>query len=185
MVIRLHANARTFPRIRREIQTVPPEVSNRELAERDGVTVDTIRRWRSRDSVEDRSHRPHRLRTTLTPEQKVVVVELRRTLLLLHSVVQAANQWHGGAFQRIHRRSPRCPSLREPCRPQYLASAIRAPIQSPYPAACARAQDTHPGHEEMTEKRPRFSANMQGIRRSLTTRKVYFGQSVSRGTLRR
>ena len=43
MVIRLHANARTSPRIRREIQAALPEVSNRELAERDGVTVNTIR----------------------------------------------------------------------------------------------------------------------------------------------
>ncbi|RMG92999.1 MAG: hypothetical protein D6703_00470 [Zetaproteobacteria bacterium] len=32
--------------------------------------------------MEDRSHTPHRLQTTLSPEQEVVVVELRRTLLL-------------------------------------------------------------------------------------------------------
>ncbi len=82
MVIRLHANATTSPKIRREIQSAPPEVSDRELARRYGVTVDTIRRWRKRDSVEDRSHTPHRLQTRLTPEQEIVVVEIRRTLLL-------------------------------------------------------------------------------------------------------
>ena len=32
--------------------------------------------------MEDRSHTPHHLQTRLTPEQEVVVVELRRTLLL-------------------------------------------------------------------------------------------------------
>jgi len=82
MVIRLHANATTSPKIRREIQAAPPEVSDSALAKRYGVTVDTIRRWRGRDSVEDRSHTPHHLQTTLTKAQEDVVVEIRRTLLL-------------------------------------------------------------------------------------------------------
>jgi len=32
--------------------------------------------------MQDRSHRPHKLSTTLTPAQEAIVVELRRTLLL-------------------------------------------------------------------------------------------------------
>ena len=47
-----------------------------------GVREDTIRRWKRRDGVADGSHTPHRLPTTLTPAQEVVVVELRKTLLL-------------------------------------------------------------------------------------------------------
>jgi transposase InsO family protein len=46
------------------------------------VTVDTVRRWRKRTEVQDASHAPHRLQTTLTPMQEAVAVEIRRTLLL-------------------------------------------------------------------------------------------------------
>ena len=42
----------------------------------------TARKWKNRDDVQDLSHRPHKLSTTLTPGQEAVVVELRRTLLL-------------------------------------------------------------------------------------------------------
>tara|TARA_R110000737_G_scaffold309994_1_gene318552 strand:- start:1159 stop:1485 length:327 start_codon:yes stop_codon:yes gene_type:complete len=35
-----------------------------------------------RDSVEDRSHMPHRLQTTLTPAQEAVAVALRQTHLV-------------------------------------------------------------------------------------------------------
>ena len=52
------------------------------LAERFGVTPQTIYKWRKRDSVEDRSHTPHRLQTTLTPAQEAVAVALRKTLLV-------------------------------------------------------------------------------------------------------
>jgi hypothetical protein len=46
------------------------------------VTADTLRRWKGRDRVEDRSHTAHRLQTTLTPAQEAVVVALRQTLWL-------------------------------------------------------------------------------------------------------
>ncbi|WP_353848914.1 helix-turn-helix domain-containing protein, partial [Alcanivorax sp.] len=80
MNIRLHANATTTPRIRKALQQAPEHVSNRKLAEQFGISVATVRRWRYRDSIEDRSHTPHHLRTTLTPEQQQVVLALRRTL---------------------------------------------------------------------------------------------------------
>ena len=80
MVIRLHKNARTTPAIRREIQTSTLPI--RELAERYGLSRQTVAKWRQRSSPEDASHRPHRLHTLLTPAQEAVVVELRRLLLL-------------------------------------------------------------------------------------------------------
>jgi len=80
MNIRLHVNAVTTPRIRREIQASTE--SHVALAARYNVSIDTIRRWRGREDVHDRSHTPHRLQTTLTPAQEVIVVELRRLLLL-------------------------------------------------------------------------------------------------------
>ena len=52
------------------------------LAERYGVTEQTVYKWRHRDSVDDRSHTPHRLQTTLTPAQEAVAVALRKTLLV-------------------------------------------------------------------------------------------------------
>jgi transposase InsO family protein len=53
-----------------------------EVAQRYNITRDTVRKWRGRDDMQDRSHRPHKLSTTLTPAQEAIVVELRRTLLL-------------------------------------------------------------------------------------------------------
>ncbi len=80
MLISLHKQATTTPRIRAEIQasTEPAWV----LAERFGTTEQTIWKWRKRDNVQDRSHTPHRLQTTLTPAQEAVAVSLRTSLLL-------------------------------------------------------------------------------------------------------
>jgi hypothetical protein len=47
-----------------------------------GIPIDTVRRWRKREDVHDRSHTAHRLNTTLTEAQEAVVIELRRSLLL-------------------------------------------------------------------------------------------------------
>jgi hypothetical protein len=52
------------------------------VAERYGISEQTVWKWRKRDSVQDRSHTPHRLQTTLTPAQEAVAVALRKTLLL-------------------------------------------------------------------------------------------------------
>ena len=80
MLVRLHSQATTTPKVRVEIQASdePAWV----LAERHGTTEQTIYKWRHRDSVEDRSHTPHRLQTTLTPAQEAVAVALRKTLLV-------------------------------------------------------------------------------------------------------
>jgi len=52
------------------------------LAERFGITEQTVYKWKHRDSVHDRSHTPHRLQTTLTPAQEADAVALRKTLLV-------------------------------------------------------------------------------------------------------
>lgn len=80
MRINLHANATTTPKSRAYIQQSTR--SDRGLARELGVAVDTVRRWRKRSDVMDRSHTPHRLQSVLTPIQEAVVVQLRKTLLL-------------------------------------------------------------------------------------------------------
>src|SRR6056297_2343701 len=80
MLVRLHSEATTTPKIRAEIQA-----SNEAawvLADRHGISEQTVYKWRHRDSVEDKSHTPHRLQTTLTPAQEAVAVALRTTLLV-------------------------------------------------------------------------------------------------------
>ena len=76
----LHSLARTTQLIRKEIRESTE--TQAELARRYNVTRQTINKWQKRDSAEDRSHRPDTLRTTLTPAQEAVVVELRTSLLL-------------------------------------------------------------------------------------------------------
>ena len=80
MMIALHTHARTTPAVRAEIAASSERASV--LACRYGVTPATVYKWKSRQTVQDRSHTAHRLQTTLTPAQEAVVVHLRRTLLL-------------------------------------------------------------------------------------------------------
>ena len=80
MLIHLHKQATTTPKVRAAIQSSDEPAST--LAGRFGTTEQTVYKWRHRDSVEDRSHTPHRLQTTLTPAQEAVAVALRTTLLV-------------------------------------------------------------------------------------------------------
>jgi transposase-like protein len=79
-LIALHKQASTTPKIRAAIQanTEPAWM----VAERYGISEQTVWKWRNRDDVHDRSHTPHKLQTTLTPPQEAVAVALRKTLLL-------------------------------------------------------------------------------------------------------
>ena len=76
----LHSQARTTHLVREEIKnsTLPQA----ELARLYNVTRQTIRKWQDRESPVDGSHSPKTMYTTLTPDQELIVVELRRTLLL-------------------------------------------------------------------------------------------------------
>ena len=76
----VHPCARTTPRTRAEINASPAGVTV--LASVYNITAATARKWKGREDSEDRSHRPHTLKTTLTPAQELLVVELRRMVLL-------------------------------------------------------------------------------------------------------
>ncbi|MCC5974942.1 MAG: hypothetical protein JJT81_12930 [Rubellimicrobium sp.] len=67
MLISLHKQATTTPKIRAAIQasTEPAWM----VAERYGISEQTVWKWRNREDVHDRSHTPHKLQTTLTPPQ--------------------------------------------------------------------------------------------------------------------
>jgi transposase-like protein len=77
---KIHSQARTTPKIRAEIQACT--LSDRAAAKKYNVTRSTIRKWRKRENQQDLSHCPYVLKTTLTPIQELIVVELRKTLLL-------------------------------------------------------------------------------------------------------
>ena len=89
MLIHLHKQATTTPKVRAAIQASDAPASV--LAERFGTTEQTVYKWRHRDSVHDRSHTPHQLQTTLTPAQVAVAVAvaLRRALLASIDDLQA------------------------------------------------------------------------------------------------
>jgi len=72
MLVRLHSKATTTPKIRAAIQVSDDPAWM--MGERYGISEQTVLKWRHRDSVEDRSHTPHRLQTTLSPTQVVVAV---------------------------------------------------------------------------------------------------------------
>ncbi|CAK8713441.1 Transposase [Candidatus Electronema halotolerans] len=80
MNITLHKRARTTPAIRREIQQ--STLSERKLAAKYGISRDTVRKWKHLETVEDYSHTPHNLNTSLTSFQEAIVIELRTSLLL-------------------------------------------------------------------------------------------------------
>ena len=77
---KVHPQARTTPQTRQEIHA--SEAPLTELAKRYNISVATTRKWQGREDMQDRSHRPHRLSTTLSPAQEAQVIELRCTLLL-------------------------------------------------------------------------------------------------------
>jgi transposase len=68
----IHPQAGTTPLVRKAIQTSTQ--SQRDMAVTYGISRQTISKWQNRDSVEDKSHCPHRLQTRraqneLPPEQ--------------------------------------------------------------------------------------------------------------------
>jgi hypothetical protein len=80
MELSLHANATTTPKVRSYIQRSKKPVA--ELAAALGVSETTIRRWRGRTTVSDRSHTPKRLTTKLSPLEEALIGELRIHLQL-------------------------------------------------------------------------------------------------------
>lgn len=80
MLVKLHANAALTPAKRAYVRTSPASVTH--LARELGVSQTTVRRWKGRDAITDRSSRPHRLLTRFTLEEEVIVRELRTRLSL-------------------------------------------------------------------------------------------------------
>ena len=78
---KLHSNATTTPQMREYIQS-SPDKSLSKLAQELGISESTVYRWRKRTGVHDRSSCPHRLQTTLSSHEEVIVVELRKALQL-------------------------------------------------------------------------------------------------------
>src|SRR3954471_9547639 len=74
----IHPKARTTPAVRAEIarSTEPTGV----LAQRYGVSTETIRKWRQRGAADcqDHSSRPHKLPWKATEEERAIVCALRR-----------------------------------------------------------------------------------------------------------
>ncbi len=63
----VHARARATPLVRTEIRE--SELDVMKLAERYNISRDTAAKWKNREDVQDRSHRPHKLSTTLSEGQ--------------------------------------------------------------------------------------------------------------------
>ena len=104
MELNLHANAATTPKTRAYIQRSKKSVL--ELVAELGVSETTVRRWRGRTTVEDRSHRPKKLATNLTSEEETLVCELRTSLQLpLDDIVEVMRRCIRPTLSRsaIHR----------------------------------------------------------------------------------
>ncbi|MFM7389200.1 MAG: DDE-type integrase/transposase/recombinase, partial [Vampirovibrionales bacterium] len=80
MHIKLHAKARTTPAIRAEIQQSNNTVA--ELAQRFAVSESTIRKWKSRNSTEDKSHTRHQLGQSTSPQEETLILGLRNDCAL-------------------------------------------------------------------------------------------------------
>jgi len=81
MLIHLHKQATTTPKVRAAIQASAEPASV--LTERLGTTEQTVCKWRHRNTVHDRSHVPHRLQTTLPPAQETVVLAVQSAACFL------------------------------------------------------------------------------------------------------
>jgi transposase InsO family protein len=71
MQVRLHKNSRTTLAIRQEIRNSP--LSAYALAKKYGIAWETANKWKKAESLEDKSSRPNKLNTTLTPEQEELI----------------------------------------------------------------------------------------------------------------
>ena len=121
MDLKLHANATTTPRIRSYIQK--STASNSALARELGIHSRTVARWKTRPDVVDRSTRPHRLATTISPWEEALILELRRSLALpLDDILEAMRRCVNPKLSRsgVHR-----------CLQRHSLSARLTPQQAP------------------------------------------------------
>jgi hypothetical protein len=76
MLQKLHKNAKTNYLIRRKIQQSSEPIAV--LAQKYHLSRPTIRKWKNRESLEDKSSRPDKIRTVLTTEQEDLILFERR-----------------------------------------------------------------------------------------------------------
>ena len=76
----LHGSARTTHAMRKEIQT--SSESARILAKRYNINIKTVLKWKKRDTIEDASHRPKKLRTILSDVDEAIIVTFRKATQL-------------------------------------------------------------------------------------------------------
>lgn len=76
----LHGNAKTTPRIRKEIQE--SKKSANVLAKELNLNVKTVLKWRKRESLEDKPSGPIKVKSSLTEEEQLIVCQFRRITLL-------------------------------------------------------------------------------------------------------
>src|ERR687894_1203557 len=78
-MLSIHPNARTTPAVRAEIAR--SHESSGVLAQRYGVSTETVRKWRKRgpEACQDRSARPHTLPWKASEEERAIVCALRRS----------------------------------------------------------------------------------------------------------
>lgn len=84
----LHSNACAGPLLRRKLQLA--QGTYREIARRYGVSLSTVHRWRTRDSIHDRSSRPRSFRTAYSRADEAMLLELRKRGLSLDEVFESA-----------------------------------------------------------------------------------------------
>lgn len=76
MLQKLHKNAKTNYAIRRQIKQSPLSVAV--LARKFNLSWSTIKKWKQREDVEDKSSRPDHLRTSLTTSQEDLILFERK-----------------------------------------------------------------------------------------------------------
>lgn len=76
MYIKQHKNAKTTPAIRLLIQKNSEPIDT--LARKLGLSWKTVKKWKSRNEIEDLSSRPHKTRTTLTSYQEDLILFERK-----------------------------------------------------------------------------------------------------------
>ena len=104
MDLKLHANATTTPKTRAYIQSSRASVA--ELVAELGVSETTVRRWRERTTVTDRSHAPKSSTSKLTALEEALVCELRSKVgLSLDDITEVMRRCANPALSRsaIHR----------------------------------------------------------------------------------
>lgn len=86
-----HSNATTNLHLRQEIQK--SKLSNTELSKKYSISVATVSKWKNRESLADKSSRPHHISYSLSALEEALVVELRKaTWFSLDEICEAFSQ---------------------------------------------------------------------------------------------